>query len=109
MHFLSQFLNSTVRTEDPEEAHLFYLPTFTYAYTRDWVGTYGVGSSREHRDQRLQRTLRRHRGPRPPLCGGVPAAANAEQRVTGLYLPPRLCARHTSKAVGCCSPMCLQG
>ncbi|PSC72509.1 exostosin-like glycosyltransferase isoform B [Micractinium conductrix] len=34
MHFLSQFLNSTVRTEDPEEAHLFYLPTFTYAYTR---------------------------------------------------------------------------
>lgn len=31
--FLRQFLASSVRTEDPSAANLFYIPDFTYGYT----------------------------------------------------------------------------
>jgi hypothetical protein len=30
---MEQFLLSPVRTEDPSEANLFYIPSFTYAYS----------------------------------------------------------------------------
>jgi len=33
LQFLTQFLTSAVRTEDPAEANLFFVPAFTYAYT----------------------------------------------------------------------------
>lgn len=32
-HFMEQFLQSNVRTENPYEAHMFFLPALTYAYT----------------------------------------------------------------------------
>lgn len=33
MQFLDQFLSSGVRTENPAEAHLFFIPALTYAFT----------------------------------------------------------------------------
>jgi len=33
MQFLEQFLVSPVRTEDPSEANLFFIPAFTFSYS----------------------------------------------------------------------------
>jgi len=35
--FLKQFLVSAVRTEDPSEAHLFYVPVLNYMYSGGWA------------------------------------------------------------------------
>ncbi|PSC75115.1 exostosin-like glycosyltransferase [Micractinium conductrix] len=40
LHFLEQFLLSSVRTEDPSEANLFYIQSFTYTY----AGNTGTGA-----------------------------------------------------------------
>ena len=32
-YFMEQLLNSNIRTENPYEAHMFFLPAYTYAYT----------------------------------------------------------------------------
>ncbi|PSC74977.1 exostosin-like glycosyltransferase [Micractinium conductrix] len=40
--FMEQFLLSSVRTEDPSEANLFYIPSFTYSYSTN------VGTAEEH-------------------------------------------------------------
>ena len=39
---MEQFLLSAVRTEDPSEANLFYIPSFTYSYSGN------VGAGMEH-------------------------------------------------------------
>jgi hypothetical protein len=33
LQFMAKLLVSAVRTEDPSEAHLFYIPSFTYSYS----------------------------------------------------------------------------
>ena len=37
VQFMDQLLLSPVRTEDPSEANLFYIPSFTYSYSGDHV------------------------------------------------------------------------
>lgn len=49
LQFLEQFLDSPVRTENPWEASLFYLPTFTYSYSDNGgVGTYHLANVIHH-------------------------------------------------------------
>ncbi|PSC67269.1 exostosin-like glycosyltransferase [Micractinium conductrix] len=40
--FMEQFLTSAVRTEDPSEANLFFVPAFTFHYSGN------VGHASEH-------------------------------------------------------------
>ena len=44
LQFMEQFLLSAVRTEDPSEANLFYIPSFTYSYS----GNVGAGMEHMH-------------------------------------------------------------
>lgn len=35
LQFMAKLLVSSVRTEDPSEADLFYIPSFTYSYSSE--------------------------------------------------------------------------
>ena len=79
--FTEQFLTSAVRTEDPSEANLFYIPEFIYSYTGRGGGG-GGGGGRLPELRAAPRLLLRLLV--PPL--GLPLLAPS--------LPPLLLAMH---------------